>query len=111
MKKILFTSIAVAACGVNAFGSGIILFENADNSSAFVTLNTLTGPKTGSGLVVDLFWDNGSSFVLADTFTSTFTANDPGNPAQYFGQFNAGEVTIPQSGTQFFEVEGFYTSG
>jgi PEP-CTERM motif len=115
MKKILLTSIAVAACGINAFGSGIVLFENIDNSSyASVTLNSSTGPPTGSGLVVDLFWDNGSSFVLEDTFTSTFTGAGSlgsGNVFQAPGEFEAGEVTIPQSGTQFFEVEGFYTSG
>src|ERR1700677_2640872 len=114
MKKILLTSIAVAACGIRAFGSGYILFENIDNSSAFVTLNSLTGPKTGSGLVADLFWDNGSAFVLEDTFTSTFTSSGSigsGNVLQVDGQFNAGTVVIPQVGVQTFEVEGFYTSG
>ena len=116
MKKILLTSIAVASCGISAFGRGVILFENADGSSDpnAVTLNSLTGPKTGSGLVVNLFWQNGSSFVLADTFTSTFTGSGSlgsGNVFQAPGQFEAGVVTVPQSGKQTFEIEGFYTSG
>jgi hypothetical protein len=110
MKKILLTSIATAACCVSAFGQGQIIFENADSSSAGVTIYS-TGPETGSGLVVELFWYNSSlsSFVLEDTFTSTFTGN--GNASQNPGHFDAGEVTIPQAGTQTFEVEAFYTTG
>jgi len=109
MKKILLTSIAVAACGVSAFGQGEIVFENIDNSTALVTLNSLAGPSTGSGLVVELLWNNGSQFVVQDTFTSTFAGG--GNALQDPGQFNGGELTIPSSGTQTFEVEGFYTTG
>jgi hypothetical protein len=109
MKKILLTSIAAVACGVSAFGQGQIVFENAGSSSNFVTLNSLSGPKTGSGLVVELLWYNGSFFVLEDIFTSTFTGN--GSDGQTFGEFLAGQLTIPQAGTQTFEVEGFYTAG
>lgn len=111
MKKILLTSIASIAvagfCG-SAFGQGQVLFENVDGSS-FVTLNSASGPKSGSGLVVELLWNNGTSFVLEDTFTSTYTGN--GSGGQGPGLFGAGEVTIPNSGTQSFEVEGFYTTG
>jgi PEP-CTERM motif len=110
MKKILLTSIALASC-VSAFGQGSILFENIDNSSAGVTLNTAGTPLTGSGLVVELLWNNGSAFVLEDTFTSTFTGAGGGNPAQAPGLFNGGAVVIPSAGLQAFEVEGFYTSG
>lgn len=112
MKKILLTTIMAAGCGVAAFGQGMgsVLFENADNSTGpGITIGSPSGPNTGSGLVVELFWDNGTSFVLEDTFTSTYTGN--GNPSQGPGYFNAGEVTIPQSGTQTFKVEAFYTSG
>src|ERR1700677_952219 len=108
MKKILLTSIALAGC-LSAFGQGQIIFENADNSSSFVTLNKAGNPATGSGLVVELFWNNGSSFVLQNTFTSTFTGL--GQNGQSAGEFTGPQLTIPQSGTQTFEVEGFYTSG
>jgi PEP-CTERM motif len=47
--------------------------------------------------------------VLEDTFTSTFTG--AGNASQNPGQFDAGQLTIPQSGVQTFIVEAFYTSG
>src|SRR5580704_9918751 len=113
MKKILLTSIASLAvaglCG-NAFGQGQIVFANSDSSSNFITLNTLhTGPPTGSGLVVELFWNNGSSFVLEDTFTSTYTGR--GTAVQGPGYFQAGVVTVPNSGTQTFYVEASYATG
>jgi hypothetical protein len=106
MKKILLTSIAVAACGVSAFGQGQIIFQNAENSTSFVTLNT--GGTSASGLVVELLDNNGSQFVVVDTFTSTYSTP---TALQGPGQFNAGEITVPTSGTQTFEVEGFYTTG
>jgi PEP-CTERM motif len=109
MKKILLTSIVTAAACVGAFGQGMVLFENADNSSVSFTLNSPTGPPTGSGLVVELFWNNGSSFVLEDTFTSTYTGR--GTAVQGPGYFQAGVVTIPNSGTQTFYVEASYATG
>lgn len=108
MKRTLLTSFAIGACGVAAFGQGIVLFENSNLSSAAITIAP-GGQPTGSGLVVELFWYNGSFFVLEDTFTSTFTG--AGQNGQNPGQFSAGEVTIPMTGTQTFEVEAFYTSG
>jgi hypothetical protein len=107
MKKILLTSIALAGLGVSAFGQGQILFENDLNSTSFVTLNT--GGTSASGLVVELLWNNGSGFVVENTFTSTYTGL--GQNGQAAGQFTGPELTIPTSGTQTFEVEGFYTTG
>jgi hypothetical protein len=109
MKKILLTTIAAAGC-LSAFGQGQVLFENTDNSSGpWVTLNTSGGPQTTSGLVVELLWYNGTSFINEDVFTSTYAGN--GSGGQGPGQFKGGQLTIPQSGSQKFEVEGFYTSG
>jgi hypothetical protein len=115
MKKILLTSIALAGA-VSAFGQGQIYFENASSSSTFVKLAPLGSTsyaqgvsKTGSGLVVELYWNNGTSYVLEDTYTSTYTGLGQGGQGPGF--FNAGELTIPQSGTESFYVEAFYTSG
>lgn len=117
MKKILLTSIALASC-VSAFGQGQIVYANSDSSSNFVRLSptytstyVASDPKSGSGLVVELFWYNPGTelYQLQDTFTSTFTGN--GSGGQLPGQFSAGTITIPQSGTQSFYIEGFYTSG
>ena len=109
MKKIILASIATVACCGGAFGQGQVLFGNADNSSAAITLNSPTGPLTGSGLVVELFWYNGSSFVLEDTFTSTYTGS--GNALQGPGYFYGGELTIPNTGAQTFYIEASYATG
>jgi hypothetical protein len=115
MKKILFTSIALASC-VSAFGQGQISFANSDSSSNAIKLGP-TGATSyaqgtttsGSGLVVELLWNNGTSYIVEDTFTSTYTGS--GQNGQAPGQFSAGTLTIPQAGTESFKVEGFYTSG
>jgi len=106
MKKILLTTIAVAGCGVGAFGQGTIIFENANVSSA--AIRTSPGNAlTGSGLTVELLWFNGSSFVVENTFTSTYTGG--GTVSQGPGFFNAGQVTLPTYNAQgTFEVEASY---
>lgn len=101
MKKLLLTAIATTV-GVSAFAQGQLIFENFNNSSAFVdTVPGHPAPTGNPGFAVSLLWYNGSSFQSVDT-VQTIAAN-------LAGTFYGGTVTLPGfQSTGTFEVECWY---
>jgi hypothetical protein len=106
MKKSLLTTIAVAGCGLSVFGQGLVILENAANSSANVSRvggQSPTGSAAAGSYQVALLWFNGSSFQQIGAVYQTTAANNDG-PGFFFGE----TVTVPTyTPTGSFEVQGW----
>jgi hypothetical protein len=106
MKKSLLTTIAVAGCGLSVFGQGLVILENAANSSANVSRvggQSPTGSAAAGSYQVALLWFNGTSFVQTGAVYQTTAANSDG-AGFFFGE----TVTVPTfAATGSFEVEGW----